>query len=534
MQITLPKKIGTPPTSPTIDLGQIVIVGANGAGKTRFASDIERRYPGQTHRIAAQKSLVFPKIVSPTSKKQAEALFKFGHYQESYSDEHYSQNKMQSKYQGRPDTTLLNDYDKLLVLLHTDEYEDALNYKEGRTGRPTTKLDRVQKIWEAVLPHRKLLKTAGIIETFPTGNPSNIYNASEMSDGERVIFYLAGEVICASENAIIIIDEPEMHIHKLLIKPLFDLIELERPDCSFIYLTHDIDFAFTRQNAIKVWLRSFDGNNIWDYEILDETTPIPEQLYLEVLGSRKPVIFIEGDNSSIDYQLYEQIFPNHTLKPLGGCEKVIQSVPAFNDHKTFHHIEAFGIIDRDRRPDSDLAGLNRKNIWVLDVAESENLFLLESVVRAVVQHMGQNPDNVFNIVRENLVGFFESQLEPQALLHYKEMLRRNFLALTNFTSKNINDVTNEIDSNYAAVNKLELFENIRQRFEDVLSSQDYNSILKLFNLKGALIPNSGICPLTGIRNKEEYIRVVITLLKRKDPLSDQIKAGIESMIIKNA
>ena len=113
-----------------------------------------------------------------------------------------------------------------------------------------------------------------------------------MSDGERVIFYLAGEVICAPANSIIIIDEPEMHIHSSLINTFFDLIEAERQDCSFIYLTHNIDFAFTRQNAKKIWSKSYE-NNLWDYELLDENLLIPEQLYLEVLGSRKPIIFLE-------------------------------------------------------------------------------------------------------------------------------------------------------------------------------------------------------------------------------------------------
>lgn len=96
----------------------------------------------------------------------------------------------------------------------------------------------------------------------------------------------------------------------------------KRPDCSFVYLTHDIDFAFTRQNAVKIWAKSYEENNVWDYEILNETMPIPEQLYLEVLGSCKPVIFLEGERSSIDYQIFEQVYSGHTLKSLGSCEKV--------------------------------------------------------------------------------------------------------------------------------------------------------------------------------------------------------------------
>lgn len=63
----------------------------------------------------------------------------------------------------------------------------------------STKLDRIQKIWETILPHRKLKKRAGIIETFPTGQEVDIYNASQMSDGERVMFYLIGRVVCAPQ-----------------------------------------------------------------------------------------------------------------------------------------------------------------------------------------------------------------------------------------------------------------------------------------------------------------------------------------------
>jgi ABC-type branched-subunit amino acid transport system ATPase component len=81
----------------------------------------------------------------------------------------------------------------------------------------------VKSIWEKVLPHRKLKIKSGVIETYPTGQEANKYNASEMSDGERVIFYLIGEVVCSPENSILVIDEPEMHIHKSLVKKLLIL-----------------------------------------------------------------------------------------------------------------------------------------------------------------------------------------------------------------------------------------------------------------------------------------------------------------------
>ncbi|WP_177764925.1 DUF4435 domain-containing protein [Flavobacterium sp. I3-2] len=533
MNIQLPNKKGTPNSTPNIDFDQLVVVGANGSGKTRFGSKIEQLYLGKTHRISAQKSLTLPNEVSPKSKLRAKKEFYYGYYSESYNETQQLQQKHYQRWGGNFNTFLLNDYEKLLVLLHTEEYEESLNYKEGRAEKPTTKLDRVQKLWEAVLPHRKLIKRAGVIETYPTGEEQNKYNASEMNDGERVIFYLVGEVVCAPENSIIIIDEPEMHIHKSLIKSLFDLIEIERPDCSFVYLTHDIDFAFTRQNAIKIWAKSYVSTDLWDYEILNEEMPIPEQLYLEVLGSRKPVIFLEGDNSSIDYEIYEQVYSDYTLKPLGSCEKVIHSVKSFNEQNGFHHINSYGIIDRDRRQSIEVTKLNEKNIWILDVAEAENLLLSENIVKSLATHMGKNPDEVFNEVKNNILNFFANQIETQILMHFKEVFKRELYNLSNFSSKNISESIAEIDGLYTNIDKQIIYDSIKLEFETVIANNDYNSTLRLFNLKNALIPQSKVCELTGVKNKEEYRKLVLTLLKKKDAISGQIKTEIDSRIIKN-
>lgn len=534
MEICLPTKKGTPNTDPSLEFEQLIIVGANGAGKTRFGSRIEELYPGKTHRISAQKSLTFPSHVSTTSRDRAETAFKFGGYHDYFrSESEYYRQKIHDRWGGNMNTSLLNDFDKLLVLLHTEEYEDSLSYKEGRTSKPTTKLDRIQRIWETVLPHRKLIKSAGVIEAYPTEQLENKYNASEMSDGERVIFYLIGEVICSPQESIIIIDEPEMHIHKSLIKKLFDLIEIERPDRSFIYLTHDLDFAFTRHTAIKIWAKSYEGNNVWDYELLDELTPIPEQLYLEVLGSRKPVIFLEGENSSVDYKLYEQVFTNYTLKPLGSCEKVIQSVKSLNERKEFHHIDSYGIIDRDRRQHQDIVSLNAKDIWVLNVAEVENLLLAEEIVKTVATHMGRDANTVFTDVKTNLINFFKSQLNAQVLLHFKELLRKKYISLANFSCEEIGKIITEIDSVFTSIDKQSIFNGVKDEFDEVVRTNDYNSVLRLFNLKNALIPNSKVCELTGIKNQEDYLNLVISLLKKKDAVSDTIKAAIESKIVKN-
>lgn len=531
MKIKLPTKKGQQNTE--IDFERLVVIGANGSGKTRFGSFIEEKYNKKTHRISAQKSLSIPEYVSTKSKEAAFYEFKYGGWNKENKNWNENEGWRSQRWSNNLNTSLLNDYDKLMVLLHTEEYEQDLLYKERGGERPRTKLDKIQTIFETVLPHRTLIKKAGIIETYPTnGQQSDAYNASEMSDGERDIFYIAGEVVCVPENSIIIIDEPEMHIHRSLVKKLFDLIEQERSDCAFIYLTHDIDFAFTRQNAIKIWLKSYEKGNIWDYEILDNQSQIPEQLYLEVLGSRSPIIFLEGDNSSIDYELYSQVYQDKTLEPIGSCEKVIQVVEAFKSQQGFHHIESYGIIDRDRRQNEDVVRLNKEGIWVLDVAEAENLLLISPVVKAVATHMGRNPDDVFAQVQTNIINFFSLQIENQILLYFKESLRRIYLQLSDFSSKEVKNVIAEIDKTFSNIDKQSTYNNVDKDFRDILQRKDYDSILKVFNLKNALIPNSKVCDLTGIKNKIEYKNIVITLLKRKDDISNKIRTGIDSKIIK--
>lgn len=528
MEILLPPKKGAV-ENVKLEFEHLVVVGANGAGKTRFGSWVEEHNYEKVHRISAQKSLSMPSSVCTTSIEIAEEELLYGtHYVDKNWLKQYG--RINSRWSNNLNTSLLNDYEKLMILLHSEEYEKAVYFKDHGGERPLTKLDIIQRILGDVLPHRKLEKRACVIDIYPEGHSDKKYNGSEMSDGERCIFYLIGEVLCAPENSIIIIDEPEMHIHVSLIKHLFDLIETERPDCAFIYLTHSMDFAFSRQSAIKIWAKSYEGNN-WDYEILNEKIPIPEQLYLEVLGSRLPVIFIEGDNNSIDYEIYSQVFTGYTLKPVNSCIKVIQIAKSFNDAFEVHHIQSYGIIDRDRRDKVDVNNLVSKNVWVLDVAEAENLLLLEDVVKVIANHMGKNPNDVFSAVRKNLIDFFAEQMSSQVLLFFKEILSMKYQELIDFRSHEFSDVIKEIDTKYGSIDRQAIYDKIKDNFQEILDNGDYNGILRVFNLKNALLPHSKVCEVTGVRNKEEYRKLLITLLKKNDANSERLKDAIKAKII---
>lgn len=352
-----------------------------------------------------------------------------------------------------------------------------------------------------------------------------------MSDGERVVFYFIGEVICSKENSIVIIDEPELHLHKSISVRLWDAIENERPDCTFIYLTHDLDFATSRNNSIKIWAKSFEGNNTWDYEILPENGIIPEQIYLEIIGSRKPILFFEGVNGSIDKRLLEKVFKDYTLKPLGSCEKVFSTTKAFNDLNDFHNIKAVGLIDRDRRTDEEIQHINDANISVAKVAEIENFLLLESIIKAVAKYMNKDANAIFETVKDNVLQFFETQKERQATEHTISRLERVFKTVTNNKdSKTIDELQNDLDQFWNSQDFKAVYDSIIEQFEKLIQEKDYYGVLKVFNNKG-IQAKSNIANLCDINTKNDaYLNLVLSILQSDSTDSLAITEEIKSMI----
>ena len=207
-----------------------------------------------------------------------------------------------------------------------------------------------------------------------------------MSDGEKVALYLIGQVLCAPQNSIVVIDEPEIHLHRAIQATLWDQVERARTDCTFVYITHDLEFAATRSSARKVWLKSFDGTN-WEWEFLERHPELPDALLFQLLGNRRPVLFVEGDDTSDDIALYRLLFPKHLVIPRQGCEKVAESVKAFGALTQLHNLSVTGLIDRDHRSEEEILALQKRGIGLTDVAEVENLLCLEEALDAAASRL---------------------------------------------------------------------------------------------------------------------------------------------------
>lgn len=475
----------------------ITIVGANGAGKSRLGTWMEKDGPQKhhIHRISAQRVLFFPKNTGTISLAAARHELSWGEERPpQWNDQTWENNKndrrMKAKYghdlshwENRP----LNDFDKILKFLLSENYANLLRHDEKQRQSvellpmPESIIRKVKDLWEKLLPHRSLDLTDGDIQVRAKDNPMEKYPAAALSDGERVIFYLISQCLCAEENSIIIIDEPELHLHKAIQSTLWDAIEDARKDCSFVYLTHDLGFATDRRGSVKIWLKEYSPAG-FSWSRIPSQEGISEDVYLEILGSRKPVIFVEGTQGSLDLAIYQIAYPEFTIKPMGGCSAVAQATKGFREGKIFHHVECLGIVDRDYLEDGQIESLKRSGIYVLKVAEAENLLLIPEIITLVAEQLLLDPQEVLINVKKWIIEEFSRFKETYALeiTQHKVglMLGRFGPGLTSASDYKI-----AFKSHIDAIDPEKIYSEALSNAELLVTNCDYIGILGVFNKK---------------------------------------------------
>lgn len=506
MKLILPKSQEEISASVLDGYSTLVVMGANGSGKSKFGTEIIKRNK-QAVRISSLNSLYFFVPAKESKLTYRGSLMR--------------------------DEAHLSEFERLILVLMDEEIKASMSfrqrYAEGELVGELheTSLDKLRKIWSRLLPYSKLIIDNGQlkVQTIYDNSP---YDILRMSDSEKIVFYLLGSVILLPADAIAVVDEPELHINRNQMASLWDELEQVRSDCSFVYLTHNIEFAMSRANSQKFWIKLIDfERRVWDYGVIASFDNIPEEIYLEMLGSRKPILFIEGtDQNSIDSKLYPLIFKDYTVRPLGGCAKVIETTKAFREQPKFHLFNVFGIVDRDRRTDDEVEYLQRNNILVPDVAEVENLLMLEPLIKAVARRMMKPEELVFAEVKRSVIKLFADELSVQALLHTRHRVRRTLELMIDRKVAGIDELEEHIKTLTDDFDTKGIYEALMTEFADFVKKEDYKSILRVYNQKG-LLPRSKVFQLCGLSSKESYLNFVISLLKENKDEAVQIRNAIK-------
>lgn len=509
------KKLLLPNDQHADSISNFVIIGANGSGKSHLGAWIEEHQNLDINvlRISAQRALTIPEVITVKSEESAWNKVCYGNETEK---------KKFYKWQGdKPTTTLVNDYESVLSAVFARENREHKAYveqckqleAEGKPHKNVPKIisDLIIEIWDSVFPHRKIiLEDANIKVALPNDN-TETYQADNMSDGERVAIYLIGQCLIAPTETIIVIDEPEIHLHKSIMHKLWDKLEEYCTNKTLVYITHDLDFAASRKEATKIWVKSFQGDSIWDFSVLDPNEDIPDSLFFEVLGSRQPVLFVEGEKGSYDSHLYTYIYDGYNVIPCGNCYNVIAMTKAFNSERVqgLHNNNVFGIIDRDYMSSTELTSIENRNIMVLSVAEIENLYLLQDVVKSIAKYLGKDADDTFSLVKQFIFANFSKEKESQICkmcerdIHYR---LKGYNVGKKPTKESLNQ---ELRTLVQSIDANQMYDQYEAEFNRIIQEEDYDKLLLKYNRKSLLkmvSPCFGLVP-------SEYPNLVLRLFK---------------------
>lgn len=488
-------------------------MGSNGAGKTRFMQEMMHLCEGNTFRLNAIGADL-PELSEDLSPGSV--------------DTQYRQAAQQQPYMR---TDAVSQIDKLIYMLFIDEFRQLISTKhdtcQGKKTHPVeTRLDKLRQLWEKIFPGNRIVTDGGRL-LFATNAGDDLIDAPSLSQGEKTIFYHIAAILYAAPGAVVFVESPSLFIHRAILHTVWNSIEQLRPDCTFVYDSVDEDFVGSRSENTCIWIKRYDSDlHAWEYEIM-ASGQYTDDLFIDLIGSRKPVLFIEGDAShSLDMRLYSLVFTEYTPRPVGSCEKVIETTRSFNDQRQMHHLDSSGIVDRDRRTDAEVEYLRKKNIMVPEVAEIENIFLLEDVIKIMAANRGKDSRKVFEKVKKEVFRLWKAHYPQQALQHVRHKVKR--------------EVECKIDARFSCITAMEthlltLIDKLRPRdsyeallreFADMITNGDYAGILRVFNHK-PMLGDSGVARLLGYSSKDAYIAGVMATIKGGGKASKALRQTIK-------
>lgn len=469
----------------TLNIGESVfLLGANGSGKSSVVSRIFGAHSEKARRISAHRQTWFASNsldMTPVARINMENNIKI------QDQQYYSRYRME--YAAERAGVAIYD----------------LIDKDTMSARDIARLVREKKVSEAqekaAIPSpieviNKIMRLSNIdieisvesqqrvMARKSSGSP---YSIAEMSDGERNAFLIASDVLTAPSGFLVILDEPERHLHRSIISPLLTLLMAERADCAFVVSTHEVMLPLDNPSAATILVRSCEygggAATSWNADLLQPGATVDDDLRKDILGARQKIVFVEGDDdTSLDKPLYSLIFPGVSVIAKKSCRDVEHAVQSLRGVEDLHWISVWGIVDKDNRDADDVERLRRLGVYALLHHSVEALYYNATAISVVTKRLS-------SVVGRDAMGRAQSATQAalkavsEAREHITswavERIIRNKIGSSIPTRRQIitqDKVAIEIDINKIRADEFVLFDRL-------IASNDYDAILQRYPIK---------------------------------------------------
>ncbi len=398
-----------------------------------------------------------------------------------------------------------------------------------------TKLILLQGLWNRLFPKRKL-EIGGYfpkVMRLDAASPAPSYQLRQMSDGERTVLYMAARLMTA-ERPVILVDEPELHMHSRLSVQFWDEAESLRPDCRFVYVTHDLNFALSRRRATYLLARSSETAEALKVDL------IPSSIAAEVLGAAtlpfyaKRIFFFEGEQGKgFASEFFSAWFDDDETFAIASGDRGAVCA-AVSGLQTVGVVAAtvIGLVDRDFYSDDVLNGVTN-GVTVLPLHEIESVLCDHNVVAAVAEQLGKDPGSIWNAFVDRIRNEFRGQTLNSVVARRVRSRVGDLLDGAFDGAQIVADLVHTGDNHRSTLSALDLpaktttlFEEETKRVADALT-EGGTAMLAILPGKHLL---SILAKVLGLNHTSDLISIVVTSLNRKQMKNDDPLLALGSKV----
>ena len=516
---------------------RLFMVGANGCGKSALIQQLVSSNPnGTIRRISAHRQTWFESgsiDLTPRSRKEfdEQSIHIESQYEALWMDQ-YAQQKQSAIFfdlvakdnaEARSLRSLLRQVDPQ----NPDRgFNDAVKAARG-----------LVPIFEQLNELLALGTLTVLLENFEGeeilarhGNDGASFSIAQMSDGERSAALIASTVLTVKPGTVLLIDEPELHLHRAIIEPFLSALFKQRTDCAFVVSTHEIALPMAHPAARVLMVRSCEWNGntaiTWDVEVLEPDAGLPEDLKRSILGTRRRIVFVEGTSGSLDLPLYTALFPDISVVSTGSCVDVERAVTGLRESLNYHHVEAYGLIDRDDRTDAAVMRLAEKHVFALDVYSVEALYYCSAAIAAVAHRQAETLESdadamieaatqkAFDELHQN--GLAARMAERRCEQRLRERVLSEFQSQKSLIETD-STLTVCVDSPYPD----EL-----NRLQEFIGASDLDGLVARYPLHKSRVFDA-IAEALACPNRSHYEKIVLSRVRADAELAQKLKERID-------
>ena len=361
-------------------------------------------------------------------------------------------------------------------------------------------------------------------------NATDAYSIAQMSDGERNAAIIGATVLTLDPGTVLLIDEPERHLHRSIVVPFLAAVFTQREDCTFIVSTHELALPAANPTASVLMVRSceWEGNRAraWDIDLLQPNDELPEELRLAILGSRRKVLFFEGTGTSLDLPLYNALFPDISVAASGTSTDVKRAVEGMKGSQDLHHVEAYGLIDSDGRSEDAVQALAERGVFALNVYSVESLYYCSDALDAVAARQAQSLGRDLDAMKESALQAAFGALTESGIAERMAARRCEHLVRDQITSlapdwKTIRD---QALSDFQ-ISLRSPFHDELAGFTELLSAKAFDQLVARYPLRDSRVFEA-VAHALEFSKRELYEQTLIARVQSDDVLAEKLRLRI--------